>query len=83
VLGTARRVTTHRATTIDPVTTFADKIHFPGPWEKGDVIVFYFQTHPLPVLICLFLQFGALVPLGTFTASVVSRLHFLGVRAAC
>jgi hypothetical protein len=65
-----------------PVTIFADKIHFPGPWEKGDVIVSYFQTHPLPVLICLFLQFGALVPLGIFTASVVSRLHFLGVRAA-
>jgi len=65
-----------------PVTIFADKIHFPGPWEKGDVIVSYFQTHPSPVLICLFLQFGALVPLGIFTASVVSRLHFLGVRAA-
>jgi hypothetical protein len=65
-----------------PVTIFADKIHFPGPWENGDVIVPYFQTHPLPVLICLFLQFGALVPLGIFTASVVSRLHFLGVRAA-
>ena len=65
-----------------PVTIFADKIHFPGPWENGDVIVSYFQTHPLPVIICLFLQFGALVPLGIFTASVVSRLHFLGVRAA-
>jgi hypothetical protein len=65
-----------------PVTIFADKIHFPGPWEGGDVIVSYFQTHPVPVLICLFLQFGALVPLGIFTASVVSRLHFLGVRAA-
>ena len=65
-----------------PVTVFADKIHFPGPWESGDVIVSYFQTHPLPVLICLFLQFGATIPLGIFTASVVSRLHFLGVRAA-
>jgi len=65
-----------------PVTIFADKTHFPGPWEPGDVIVSYFQTHPLPVLICLFLQFGALIPLGIFTATVVSRLHFLGVRAA-
>jgi len=65
-----------------PVTIFADKTHFPGPWESGDVIVSYFQTHPLPVLICLFLQFGAIIPLGIFTASVVSRLHFLGVRAA-
>lgn len=65
-----------------PVTVFADKTHFPGPWEPGDVIVSYFQTHPLPVLICAFLQFGATIALGIFTASVVSRLHFLGVRAA-
>lgn len=65
-----------------PVTIFADKIHFPGPWEPGDVIVSYFQTHLLPVLICLFLQFGAIIPLGIFAATVVSRLHFLGVRAA-
>src|SRR5260370_7949437 len=31
---------------------------------------------------CAFLQFGATIALGIFTASVVSRLHFLGVRAA-
>ncbi len=65
-----------------PVTIFADKIHFPGPWEPGAVIVSYFQTHAVPVLICLFLQFGALIPLGIFTATVVSRLQFLGVRGA-
>lgn len=65
-----------------PVTIFADKIHFPGPWEPDDVIVSYFQTHALAVLMCAFLQFGATIPLGIFTASVVSRLHFLGVRAA-
>jgi hypothetical protein len=28
------------------------------------------------------LQFGAAIPLGIFTAAVVSRLQFLGVRAA-
>src|SRR5713226_273469 len=65
-----------------PVTIFASKTHFPGPWEPGDVIVSYFQTHALPVLMCAFLQFGATIALGIFTASVVSRLHFLGVRAA-
>lgn len=65
-----------------PVTLFADKIHFPGPWEPGDVIVSYFQTHPRPVLICAFLQFGATIALGIFTATVVSRLRFLGVKAA-
>jgi hypothetical protein len=65
-----------------PVTIFADKTHWPGPWESGDVIVTYFQTHALPVLICAFLQFGATIALGIFTATVVSRLHFLGVRGA-
>jgi hypothetical protein len=65
-----------------PVTLLADRTHFPGPWEPGDVIVSYFQTHPLPILICAFLQFGSTIPLGIFTASVASRLQFLGVRAA-
>jgi hypothetical protein len=41
-----------------------------------------FPTAPRAVLLCAFLQFGAAVPLGIFTAAIVSRLHFLGVRAA-
>ena len=65
-----------------PVTIFADEVHFPGPWEPGDVIVSYFQTHATPVLVCAFLQFGALIALGIFTAAVVNQLRFLGVRAA-
>jgi hypothetical protein len=55
---------------------------YPGPWEPAAVIVGYFQTHPKAVLICMFLQFGALIPLGIYTASAVSRLRFLGARAA-
>jgi hypothetical protein len=31
---------------------------------------------------CAFLQFGAAIPLGIFTATMVNRLQFLGVRAA-
>jgi hypothetical protein len=31
---------------------------------------------------CAFLQFGAAMPLGLFTATVVSRLKFLGINAA-
>jgi hypothetical protein len=31
---------------------------------------------------CAFLQFGAAIPLGIFTATMVSRLQFFGVRAA-
>ena len=46
------------------------------------MIVSYFHTHPMNVLICVFLQIGALIPLGIFTATVVSRLRFLGIKAA-
>jgi hypothetical protein len=65
-----------------PVTAIAGKPYWPGPWEPAGVIEAYFQTHATPVLICLFLQFGATVCLGLFCAATVSRLQFLGVRAA-
>jgi hypothetical protein len=60
----------------------ATRPYFPGPWESAQTIANYFQTHPHQVLLCAFLQFGAAVPLGIFTATMVSRLRFLGVRAA-
>jgi hypothetical protein len=56
--------------------------YFPGPWESAQTITAYFQMHPTAVMMCAFLQFGAAIPLGIFTATMVSRLHFLGVRAA-
>jgi hypothetical protein len=56
--------------------------YFPGPWESAQTIATYFQTHPGAVLMCAFLQFGAAIPLGLFTATMVSRLRFLGIRAA-
>jgi hypothetical protein len=56
--------------------------YFPGPWESTETIATYFQTHPYAVLMCAFLQFGAAIPLGIFTATMVSRLQFFGVRAA-
>jgi hypothetical protein len=55
---------------------------WPGPWEPASVIVPYFHTHATAVLICVFLQIGSLIPLGIFTATVVSRLRFLGIEAA-
>jgi hypothetical protein len=64
------------------VVTFSGGPHFPGPWEPADVIARYFREQPSAVLMCAFLQFGAAVPLGLFVASTVSRLQFLGVRAA-
>ncbi len=56
--------------------------YWPGPWESPDVIVSYFHNHPTAVLICVFLQIGALIPLGIFAATIVSRLRFLGIDAA-
>src|SRR5438105_14718255 len=64
------------------IVSFTGGPHFPGPWESSDAITAYFQTYSKTVLRCAFLQFGAAIPLGIFTATVVSRLQFLGVRAA-
>jgi hypothetical protein len=65
-----------------PVTALYKLPYWPGPWEPASVIVPYFQTYGTRVLFCLVLQFGAMICLGLFTAAVVSRLHFLGARAA-
>ncbi|HZS53287.1 MAG TPA: hypothetical protein VFA65_02710 [Bryobacteraceae bacterium] len=65
-----------------PVTAFGGKPYFPGPAESLDTIAAFFQARPSAVLLCAFFQFGAAIPLGLFTASAVSQLRFLGVRAA-
>src|SRR5262245_4349130 len=65
-----------------PVTVFGGQPHFPGPWESPDVIAAFFQSRPTAVRICAFLQFGAAIPLGIFAVAAVSRLQFLGARAA-
>ncbi len=46
------------------------------------VMVAFFQSRPSAVLLCAALQFGAAIPLGILTATCVSQLRFLGVRAA-
>jgi len=56
--------------------------HFPGPWESAQTIMDYFQDHSHDVLMCAFFQLGSAIPLGLFTATVVSRLRFLGSTAA-
>jgi hypothetical protein len=65
-----------------PVTVFGGQPFFPGPWESGETISAFFQARPTAVRVCAFLQFGAAIPLGIFAASIVSRLQFLGARAA-
>lgn len=65
-----------------PVTMYGGLPYWPGPWESPAVITTFFQTQTSRVLACLLLQTGANICLGLFTAVVVSRLQFLGVRAA-
>ncbi|WP_348261458.1 hypothetical protein P8935_16840 [Telmatobacter sp. DSM 110680] len=65
-----------------PVTMYGGMPYWPGPWESPAIITQFFQTQTTRVLACVFLQTGATVCLGLFTAVVVSRLQFLGVRAA-
>jgi hypothetical protein len=54
----------------------------PPPIPATDVSLRYFVDHAIAVRVAAFLQFGAAVPLAIFTATVVSRLHFLRVHAA-
>src|SRR5450756_2244312 len=56
------------------VVAFTGGPHFPGPWESGDTIAAHFQNHSQAVLICAFLQFGAAIPLGIYSATVVLSL---------
>jgi len=69
-----------------PVTSFGGTPHFPGPWESADTIVTFFRERPSAALACASLQFGAAIPLGIYTATVVSLLifHFesVSIRAA-
>jgi hypothetical protein len=65
-----------------PVTALGGLPYWPGPWESPAVIVSYFQTHAAKVLACVFLQTGATICLGLFTAVITSRLQFFGIRAA-
>ncbi len=65
-----------------PVTPLDGTPSFPTPFDSAQTIAAFFQLRPTAAQFCAFLQFGAAIPLGIFTATIVSRLQFLGVRAA-
>lgn len=56
--------------------------HYPGPWESPEIITAYFKNHAHDAIMCALFQFGSAIPLAIFTATLSSRLHFLGSRAA-
>jgi hypothetical protein len=64
------------------VAVFAGGDRYPSPFEPQDTIVRFFASHALQTRIGAFFSFGSAIPLGIFTATVASRLRFLGVRAA-
>jgi hypothetical protein len=59
-------------------TAMAGGEHFPSPFQPSDRSVAYFAVHPAAVRGGAFLQFGAAIPVGIFTATAVSRLRFHG-----
>jgi hypothetical protein len=66
-----------------PVTAItAGGSGFPSPLDPTSTVVAYYQSHPSAVLTLAFFQFGSAIAIGVFTAVVVSRLRFLGIRAA-
>jgi len=55
---------------------------FPTPYAPTEAARAYYSQHADAVRIAAFFQFGAAIPLGIFTAALVSRLWFLGIDAA-
>jgi hypothetical protein len=64
------------------ISPFGGKPGFPKPDDPLNVVVAFFQSRGPSVRLFGALQFGAAIPLGIFTATMVSRLRFLGIRAA-
>ena len=57
-----------------PATLLFGELHFPAPTQLPEEIVTYFQTEAAKVRITAFLQFCSAIPLGLFTAVMVSRM---------
>lgn len=55
---------------------------FVTPFTNPEVARAFFAANPSALKVTAFFFFGSAVPLGIYTATVVSRLRFLGVRAA-
>lgn len=65
-----------------PVTLLVGDTHFPAPMQPPEQIVAFFRGEAGLVELCALLQFGSAIPLGIYTATMVSRLRYHGTRAA-
>ena len=61
-------------------TVLAGGEHFPSPFAPDAAD--WFSRHRTALLVGAFLQFGASIPLGIYTATIVSRMQFFGLRVA-
>ncbi len=57
-------------------------VPFISPFADAEAARAFFAANPLAVKVSAFFLFGSAVPLAIYTATVVSRLRYLGVRAA-
>jgi hypothetical protein len=57
-------------------------VPFVSPFGDAEAARAFFAANPLAVKVSAFFLFGSAVPLAIYTATVVSRLGYLGVRAA-
>src|SRR2546422_1620709 len=54
----------------------------PGPWASLLTIESFFAQRSTAIFVSSFLFLGAAISLAVFAATIISRLRFLGVRAA-
>jgi hypothetical protein len=64
------------------VTAFAGGERYPSPFEDEGMARAFFAANDGAMRANGFFHFASAIPLGLFTATIVSRLRFLGVRAA-
>jgi hypothetical protein len=55
---------------------------FVTPFAPAEQVRMFFTQSPMAVRVSAFFLFGSAVPLGIFAVTTVSRLRFMGVRAA-
>lgn len=67
---------------IVPVTALGGLPYYPPPNASAADMVNFFSHRQTGVLLCAFFEFGSAIPLGIFTATMVARMKWLGVRAA-
>jgi hypothetical protein len=55
---------------------------FVTPFSPAEQVRMFFTQNPMAVRVSNFFLFGSAVPFGIFAATTVSRLRFMGIRAA-